>query len=315
MTPRALRSAPREASSLTISAWLCAAAHIKADWPPHFSLALTSARASSSNRAAATLPLRATAISGVSPSGFVVFGSAPALSSASMTGAEPMMAASASADVPNWFFRVTFARALISARTSSRSSLAAAHITAVVPSGPGAFGSAPVARRRNAAARSPRSVASSNRFSAAVAIVAVRLDTATTAVKTYQGRLGPHVPAPASATDSARPRDERRVRQARTSDLREDAAAVANLLHRDVVAVEQRHEQIREARVLRILQVLAALDASVRVAEDGRRQRIVVVPVAVAHVAAEDDRRVVEHGAAALLRLRQPLDELREHLG
>jgi hypothetical protein len=40
------------------------------------------------------LPLRATAISGVSPSGFFVLGSAPALSRASMIGAEPMIAAS-----------------------------------------------------------------------------------------------------------------------------------------------------------------------------------------------------------------------------
>ena len=43
MTPRALRSAPFEARNLTISAWLCAAAHISADCPPQSSLALTSA--------------------------------------------------------------------------------------------------------------------------------------------------------------------------------------------------------------------------------------------------------------------------------
>ena len=123
-----------------MSAWLCAAAHISADWPPQVSLALTSAPASSSRLAASTLPLRAAAISGVSPSGFLVLGSAPALSSASMIGAEPMIAASVIADVPNWFFNLTFAPALISARTSSRSSFAAAHMMAVVPSGPVVFG-------------------------------------------------------------------------------------------------------------------------------------------------------------------------------
>ena len=101
----------------------------------------------------------------------------------------------------------------------------------------------------------------------------------------------------------------------RPADLRQEAAAVAELLDRDVVAIEQRHEQIGKARVLRVLQVLPALDPAVRVAKDRRRQRIVVVLVAVAHVAAEQDRRVIQHGAARFLRLRQPVDELREHLG
>src|SRR5215510_3161664 len=48
MTPRASRSAPFDASSLTISAWLCAAAHISGVWPPNTSLALMSAPAPSS---------------------------------------------------------------------------------------------------------------------------------------------------------------------------------------------------------------------------------------------------------------------------
>ena len=116
-----------------------------------------SAPASSSRFAASTLPARATAINGVSPSGFLRFGSAPALSSASMIGAEPMIAASVSADVPNWFLSLTFAPALMSARTSSRSSFAAAYMIAVVPSGPGALTSAPFASSFSAVARSPRS--------------------------------------------------------------------------------------------------------------------------------------------------------------
>src|SRR4029079_16634504 len=78
----------------------------------------------------------------------------------------------------------------------------------------------------------------------------------------------------------------------RMSDLRQDAAAVADLLDRDVVPVEQRQEQIGEARVLWIFQWLTALDPAVRVAQHGRRQRVVVVPVAVAHVAAEENRRM-----------------------
>ena len=49
--------------------------------------------------------------------------------------------------------------------------------------------------------------------------------------------------------------------------------------------------------------MLAALDLSVRMAQQSRRQRIVVVLVAVAHVAAEEDRGVIQHRAVAFLRL------------
>ena len=120
-----------------MSAWLCAAAHMSADCPPQVSLALMSAPASRSALAASILPLRAAAISGVSPLGVLKLGSAPALSSASMMGAEPMMAASVMADVPNWFASLTFAPALISARTSSRSPFAAAYMMAVAAIGAG----------------------------------------------------------------------------------------------------------------------------------------------------------------------------------
>ena len=83
-----------------------------------------------------------------------------------MTGAEPMIAASVIAVVPNWFFGLTFAPALISARTSSMSPFAA-DMTAVVPSGPACSDVAPFASMRVAAARSPRSAASSSVGSAA----------------------------------------------------------------------------------------------------------------------------------------------------
>src|SRR5688572_31511745 len=157
-------------------------------------------------------------MSGVSPSGFRVLGSAPALSSASTTRAEPMMAASVIAVVPNWFFSRTLALAAMSARTRSRSSLAAAHMTAVVPSAPGVFGSAPLASSASAAARSPRSAAATSGESAANAIE-------------QAARKVPTARSPAR----------------RMSDLRDDAAAVAQFLQRDVVAVEQRHQLVREA--------------------------------------------------------------------
>ena len=93
---------PASTSNLTISAWLCAGAHISADCPPKAFLRVDvracldeapwprrSCRCAPPPSAASRLP------------GSCVFGSAPALISASMTGAEPMIAASVIADVPN----------------------------------------------------------------------------------------------------------------------------------------------------------------------------------------------------------------------
>src|SRR5262245_53136511 len=96
----------------------------------------------------------------------------------------------------------------------------------------------------------------------------------------------------------------RSIRSPCISDLRESPTAVADLLHRNIVSVEYGQQQIRKARILWILQVLTALDASVRMAQQSRWERIVVVPVAIAHVAAEKDRGVIEHSAVRLLRLR-----------
>ncbi len=59
---------------------------MSADCSPQVSLALMSAPASSSTLAASILPVRAAAISGVSPLGVLKLGSAPALSSASNDG-------------------------------------------------------------------------------------------------------------------------------------------------------------------------------------------------------------------------------------
>ena len=260
-----------------MSAWLCAAAHISAVCPPKFSLALTSAPASSSRFAASTLPVRATAISADSPSGFLVLGSAPALSSASMIGAEPMIAASVSAVVPNWFFSFTFAPALISARTSSRSSFAAAYMIAVVPSGPGVFGLAPLASRRSAAARSPRSAASSSAGSAGAS---------------GRRRAEPNSDAHrAEATENAMADSRRRIAQ--TSERRPPLSpsfSTGMLLRSNSVT-----SRSAKRESCGYFTCCPPLILPLRVTEDRRRQRVVVVLVAVAHVAAEEDRRVIEH--------------------
>src|SRR6185295_16229084 len=157
---------------------------------------------------------------------------------------------------------------------------------AVVPSGASAFGLVPFcASNRRTVARSPFSAASRSVGSAVVA-------TETAASQTIKPTIGTAVIT-------------------RILDLREKTAAVANRFHRDIVAVKQRHQQIGKARILWILQMLAALDASVRMAEQRGRQRIVVVRIAVAHVAAIKNGRVIQHGAIAFLRCFDLLDESR----
>ena len=79
-------------------------------------------------------------------------------------------------------------------------------------------------------------------------------------------------------------------------------------------AVQHRDQDVRVRRVLRIVQVLATLDAATT-ADQRLRQRIVVVGVAVGHVAAEQDDRMVEHRPVAVGHLVEALDELREHRG
>src|SRR5262245_24293489 len=119
---------------------------------------------------------------------------------------------------------------------------------AVVPSGPAALGLAPFsASRRKTVGRSPDSAASNN------VVAGAAIETA--AVKTA-----------ASATTD--------LTTLRILDLRKNAAAVADRLHRNIVPVEDGLQQIGKARVLRILQVLPAFDAPVSMAEQGRRQRI-----------------------------------------
>src|SRR5690606_16458304 len=257
-----------------------------------------SAPASSSRRAASTCPERAAAISGVSPSGFLPFGSAPASSSASMIGAAPMIAASDSANAPNMLRASTSAPASIRRLTSSASPWYAAHISAVEPSGPRAFGSAPAARSSSAASRSPASAAASSGGCSArpTGLTSVTAAAATSA-HTKRIFIG-------------RPPDALRSRL----HLGERSAAVADRLDGNVGPMQHGQQQIREPRILRVNQVLTALDLAVRVTEDRRRQRIVVVPVAVAHVAAEHDDRVIEHRAVALLRVHEPVDEAGEKL-
>src|SRR5688572_1880678 len=77
-------------------------------------------------------------------------------------------------------------------------------------------------------------------------------------------------------------------------DARDLARAVADALHLEPSFVDDGEQQVRERRVLRQLEVLAAAELAVRAADQDVRQRIIVVPVAVAHVRAVHQQRVIE---------------------
>ena len=83
---RALTSAPASTSTRTTPAWFSAAAHISAVCPFHPSAALTLAPCASSCFTVSRLPVRAAAISAVSPSGSATLASAPAFNSFSTHG-------------------------------------------------------------------------------------------------------------------------------------------------------------------------------------------------------------------------------------
>ena len=87
------------------------------------------------------------------------------------------------------------------------------------------------------------------------------------------------------------------------------------VLRRNARAVEDRDQQIRMRRVLFVVQVLPTLDTAGAAADDHLRKRIGIVSVAVGHVAAEQNDRMVEHRAVAIRHVLEALDKLRENLG
>src|SRR5262245_58430466 len=85
----------------------------------------------------------------------------------------------------------------------------------------------------------------------------------------------------------------------RASDFPERPSRVAELLDlvgRHAGAIENRDHEVRERRVALVVQVLIALQ-SAAASEQQFRQLIGIVGVAVAHVAAEQNDRVVEQVA------------------
>src|SRR5262249_38515048 len=88
---------------------------------------------------------------------------------------------------------------------------------------------------------------------------------------------------------------------------------VADLVGVDARALSDREQQVRERRLIGILQMLSAFDLAVRASDDRHRLREVIGAIAVAHVAAPDKKRVIEHGAVAVGQRLQLVQELRHH--
>src|SRR5262245_4733684 len=98
-------------------------------------------------------------------------------------------------------------------------------------------------------------------------------------------------------------------------DLGKQSAAISNFFGRNPRAIEQRLEQVCQRRLVGVLQMLTALELSAAAAHHQRRQWEVIVLVAVAHVAAVEQDRVIQDRAVAVGHRLELLQELGEGLG
>src|SRR5262245_34039014 len=98
------------------------------------------------------------------------------------------------------------------------------------------------------------------------------------------------VPATSSVSDQP-------VTSARTLQILQRASAVAERLLLHTHLGEHGDEQVGHRRVVLVLQVPSALHLPSRAADDEVRQREMIVGVAVAHVAAVEEQRVIEQRA------------------
>src|SRR5690349_14486157 len=99
-----------------------------------------------------------------------------------------------------------------------------------------------------------------------------------------------------------------------SSDLADQPGAVAELRLLNPELVQDRQVQIRERCARGRRDILAADVLAIRAAHQDLRQRIVVVLIAVAHVRAVQEQRMIEDAALTLLRIGQLLQEVREAL-
>ena len=258
-----------------MSGWFCDAAQCSGVWPPQVSRASTFAPAFSSSLAASMLPVRATSCSAVSPSWLTALGLAPALSSSPDIRVLPVRAASLSGVAPNSLARLTSAPALQQALTRSAS---------------------PCVHRPQ-------------QCSGAVVLACVDVGAPAACAGGHAGALQ------ASAATSAQPARRAAVSAPRTIRPPRTARCCCRASPSGTPArLSSVSSRLACGVSCGYLQVLPALDLAVALAQDHVGQRIVVVQVAVAHVAAVQDDRMIQQRAVAILRGRQLLDELGEHL-
>src|SRR5688572_3795142 len=128
------------------------------------------------------------------------------------------------------------------------------------------------------------------------------------AIKSSAADAAKLMPHAASATTTA-------SRASDTLDLGQLTRAIAHLLDGYAGAQQQREQKVRERRAVGIDEMLLALDLACAAAEHEGRQRKLIVLVAVAHVAAVQEDRVVEdRSGVAVGNLHELRHEVREHL-
>src|SRR5262249_19406688 len=89
---------------------------------------------------------------------------------------------------------------------------------------------------------------------------------------------------------------------------------VTQLVHRNAGSVEQRQQQIRQWRLIRNLDMLPAPEPAHASADHSGWQWEMVMRVAVAHVTAKQNDRMIQHGPVAIGHLREFRQEFREDL-
>src|SRR5580704_5757808 len=92
----------------------------------------------------------------------------------------------------------------------------------------------------------------------------------------------------------------------------EFAGAIAQGILWNATLIEHGQQQVRNRRVIVVAQVPATLELSASAASHQIRQREMIMQIAVAHVAAEENDRIVQQIAVAIRRALQLPEEARK---
>src|ERR1043166_8676638 len=222
--------------------------------------------------------------------------------------------------MPYRFSVLGLAPAFSSRSISMLSSLRTAQCSGVVPSGSGTLTSTFFCSSASAVVALPALIASTRRVSFGAGAV-VCAASAGPLMNVASARMPSSFTCVLTNVDlrGSTPR-ERTLRWAARCFVRaepplqafQQARAVSQRLLLHSRFVHDGPQQVGHRRVIRIPQMPSTLDAPVRRAHHEVREREVIVRVAVAHVAAVQDHRVVEQRAVAVGRVLQPIEEMLE---